>query len=156
MTTRHPKIRAAMADDAEAIGELARQFAVYLRLLGDTTNFQFDAGIYLRDGFGPNPAFSGLVAEIDGQVIGYLIYYSGYDVDRAIKLLHIADLYVHEKARKNGAGRALMREAANICRQKGGTELQWAVFTPNKLAAEFYERLGAEYINDLKYMRWKV
>ncbi len=156
MTTRHPKIRAAMADDAEAIGELARQFAVYLRLLGDTTNFQFDAGTYLRDGFGPNPALSGLVVEIDGQVIGYLLYYFGYDVDRAIKLLHIADLYVHERARINGVGRALMREAANICRQKGGTELEWAVFASNKLAAEFYERLGAEYIDDMKYMRWKV
>ncbi len=119
MTTRHPKIRAAMADDAEAIGELARQFAVYLRLLGDTTNFQFDAGIYLRDGFGPNPAFSGLVAEIDGQVIGYLIYYSGYDVDRAIKLLHIADLYVHEKARKNGAGRPDARSGQYLPPKRG-------------------------------------
>jgi hypothetical protein len=40
-------IRAATRDDAEAIGEFARQFADYLRSLGDPTEFRFDAEAYL-------------------------------------------------------------------------------------------------------------
>jgi hypothetical protein len=38
-------IRAATLEDAEAIGEFARQFADYLRGLGDSTNFRFNREI---------------------------------------------------------------------------------------------------------------
>ena len=147
-------IRAATANDAVAIGELAQQFATYLRSLGDPTDFRFNAETYLRDGFGPPPAFAGLVAEVDGRVVGYLLYHFGYDTDRAMRLLHVIDLYVHEGARRHGAGRALMHAAAHICRQAGGRELFWSVYAPNTLAAEFYERLGARYTKDLKFMYW--
>jgi GNAT superfamily N-acetyltransferase len=149
-------IRPATPDDAAAIGQLAADFADYLRGLGDTTNFQFSAETYLRDGFGPNPAFAGIVAESGGQVIGYLLYHFGYDVDRATRLLHVIDLYVREDRRSQGAGRALMAEAARICRAGGGSELFWAVYIPNTLAARFYERLGAHWIEDLKFMTWRV
>jgi GNAT superfamily N-acetyltransferase len=146
----------ATANDAVAIGELAQQFAAYLRSLGDPTDFRFNAEAYLRDGFGPAPAFAGLVAEVDGRIVGYLLYHAGYDTDRAIRLMHVIDLYVHEDARRQGAGQALMHAAADICRQAGGRELFWAVYAPNKLAAEFYERLGARYTKDLKFMYWTV
>src|SRR5579862_2942020 len=42
----------------------------------------FQDGQYLRDGFGPHPAFFGLVAEVDGSVEGYLLNHHGYDTDR--------------------------------------------------------------------------
>src|SRR5689334_20387921 len=101
------KTRAAGAGDADRVGELAREFADYLRSLGDTTDFHFTSESYLRDGFGSNPAFSGLVAELDGNVIGYLLYHFGYDSDRAARNLHIADLYVDVRSRHQGVGRAL-------------------------------------------------
>jgi len=156
MSPRNLTIRKATAHDAGAIGQLAQQFATYLRSLGDPTEFQFNANTYLRDGFGAAPAFAGLVAEVEGQVIGYLLYHFGYDTDRAMRLLHIIDLYVHEDARRQGAGKALMQAAARICRQAGGQELFWAVYVPNTLAAEFYARLGARYTQDLQFMYWPV
>lgn len=149
-------IRTATAADAAVVGQLAEQFADYLRSLGDSTDFKFNAQSYLRDGFGPNPAFAGIVAELEGEVIGYLLYHFGYDTDRAIRLLHVVDLYVREDRRSQGAGQALMREAAQICRAGGGHELFWAVYIPNKLAARFYERLGAYYVEDLNFMAWRV
>jgi len=149
-------IRPATAYDAVEIGQLAEQFAVHLRSLGDPTDFKFDADTYLRDGFGPNPAFAGLVAEADGWVVGYLLYHFGYDTDRAIRLMYVVDLYVREDARRQGVGTALMREAARICQEAGGRTLVWAVYAPNKLAARFYERLGAHYIEDLKLMVWRL
>jgi len=145
-------IRAATRDDAEAIGELARQFADYLHGLGDPTEFGLNAETYLR----ASPAFSGLVAEFNGKVAGYLLYYFGYDSDHAHRMMHICDLYVHESARRHGAGRALMRAAANLCREAGGRGLLWAVYKPNKLAFDFYERLGAEYVKELEFMYWPV
>ena len=149
-------IRSATAEDAEAIGELAKEFVDYLRALGDTVDIQFDAEAYLRDGFGPNPAFSGLVAERDGKILGYLLYHPGYDVDDVTRTLYIIDLYVREQWRRQGVGRALMEEAAKICRRLGGTQLFWSVYVRNKPAFAFYESLGARYTQDLKFMRLDV
>jgi ribosomal protein S18 acetylase RimI-like enzyme len=131
-------IRAASADDAEAVGRLAEQFADYLRSLGDTTDFKLNAQTYLRDGFGTNPAFSGLVAEKDGNIVGYLLYHFGYDSDNAMRILHVVDLYVNESVRRLGIGRALMSAAAKLSRDAGGTELFWSVYVHNKVAASFY------------------
>jgi len=146
-------IRPAADADAEAVGELARQFAEYLRNLGDTTDFKLSAEAYLRDGFGPKPAFAGLVAVIDGNVIGYLLYHFGYDSDRATRNLHMVDLYVDLEVRKRGVGRALMTEAARIAREEGAQELVWAVYHANAPAAAFYERLGAQRMTDLFFMK---
>jgi GNAT superfamily N-acetyltransferase len=146
-------VREALQSDAPAIGKLAAEFASYLRKLGDTGPLKMSAEAFLRDGFGDKPAFTGLVAEKDGTVAGYLLYHFGYDADNAARNLHIIDLFVSEDSRGQGIGRALMQEAARRCREAGGTELFWAIFKPNKLAAEFYKKLGASYVNTLDFMK---
>ena len=149
-------IRSALATDAPTVGSLVKQFANYLRTLGDQTDFKLTAEAYLRDGFGLRPAFQGLVAEDGGQVIGYLLYHFGYDSDGAFRNLHIVDLYVDFKARKKGVGRALMKATAGIARQAGAREIIWSVYHANDLAASFYERLGASRISDLFFMKLPV
>ena len=146
-------VRPARAGDAGEIGELARQFAEYLRGLGDQTEFKLNAETYLRDGFGKQPAFSGLVAEDGGKVIGYLLYHLGYDSDAAARNLQVVDLYVEQKARRKRAGRALMAAAAEIAVKAEAKELVWSVYNLNSLAASFYEKLGAERITEVFFMK---
>ena len=152
----HLKIRPALAEDAEAVGRLAQQFADYLRSLGDTTDFNLTAQRYLQDGFGLRPAFAGLVAEMDGKVIGYLLYHFGYDSDAAARNLHIADLYVDSGTRRQGVGRALVSAAAQITREAGAQEMIWSVYNANKLAIRFYESLGAQRITDVFFMKLRA
>jgi ribosomal protein S18 acetylase RimI-like enzyme len=149
-------VRPAAAEDAEAVGRLAAEFAQYLRSLGDKADLKFDADTYLRDGFGESPAFSGLVAERGDEILGYLLYHPGYDVDYAARTLHVVDLYVGGAWRGQGVGRALMREAVRVCRRMGGAQLFWAVYAPNKAAIGFYEHLGARFTQDLLFMRLDV
>lgn len=149
-------IRPAAAEDAEGVGEMAREFVEYLWALGDDSEPKFDAAVYLRDGFGDNPAFAGLVAERGRELLGYLLYHPGYDVDYATRTLYVVDLYVREKWRGRGVGRALMGRAAELCRGLGGTQLFWAVYAPNKPALRFYERIGARPTRDLLFMRLDV
>ncbi|HEX8267884.1 MAG TPA: GNAT family N-acetyltransferase [Pyrinomonadaceae bacterium] len=149
-------IRSAKAGDAESIGNLAAEFIEYLRSLGDAAEQKFDAAVYLRDGFGTKPAFSGIVAENAGEILGYLFYHFGYDVDYATRTLHVVDLYVTQKRRKLGIGKALMNRASEICLAAGGTQLFWAVYAPNKDAIRFYEKLGARFTRNMLFMRLDV
>jgi ribosomal protein S18 acetylase RimI-like enzyme len=146
------RIRDITPEDAEALARMWEDFGRYLRDLGDTDEQNFGVDAILRDGFGPDPAFSGIIAERAGQPCGYLLYHFGYDVDRAMRLMFVIDLWVDTAARRHGIGRALMREAAARCRARGGRELLWAVFAPNRLAIAFYQRLGAEFLKSLKFM----
>jgi diamine N-acetyltransferase len=145
-------IRPSLESDAREIGNLAQQFAGYLRELGDQSEFYLTAERYLRDGFGERPAFSGIVAEDGGSVVGYLLYHFGYDSDAAERNLYIADLYVDRDHRRRGVGAALMRSAAEIARAGGAVEMVWAVYRDNNLAAEFYDRLGAQRVTNLFFM----
>jgi ribosomal protein S18 acetylase RimI-like enzyme len=148
----HPRIRPATKADAEVIGSLAADFQAYLRRLGDRTDFTWGAKEFLRDGFGERAAFGGVVAEVNGQVVGYALYHDGYETDRGRRLVHLIDLYVQEGSRRRGVGRALMERVAELGRARGAEIVFWSVYKPNVLAAAFYERLGARYASDLLWM----
>lgn len=145
-------IREATRDDAADICALFNEFTEYLRSLGNSTDSQFDTSTYLRDGFGDNPAFHGLVAEVDSEIVGYLLYHFGYEVELAIRYLHVIDLYVRPANRLQGVGRALIKRAGEICTAAGGKRLSWFVYSPNIPAFQFYERLGARYLKNMEYM----
>jgi hypothetical protein len=87
-------IRKARLADVPAIACLAAESPQYLRGLGDTIEFRLNADALERDGFGPEPAFGGVVAEMAGSVVGYLLYHDGYDTDAACRPLMVADLFV--------------------------------------------------------------
>lgn len=145
-------IRTITPADGETVIRMWSEFARYLRDLGDTDEQRFGLDAFRRDGFGDDPAFSGIIAERGGAAVGYLLYHFGYDVDRAARIMFIVDLWVDATARRGGVGRALMREAAARCRARGGTDLVWAVLKSNKLAIAFYEGLGGESFESLFFM----
>lgn len=146
------RVRALTAADAEIVQEMVLEFGAYLRALGDSWSHNFTTERYLADGFGPNPAFHGLIAEDDGAALGYLLMSPNYDVDRGIRIEIVIDLWVNEKARGRGIGKALMASAADLARQRGARQLLWAVYKPNKLAADFYRGIGGQLVGDLDWM----
>lgn len=149
-------IRPSTADDAEAIGSLAAEFQSYLRDLGDETEFDWGAKEYLRDGFGDDAAFSGLVAEVDSRVVGYALYHPGYDTDRGQRLVYLIDLFVSLEFRRAGIGDRLMRRVSEIGRARRAEYVVWSVVDANVSAARFYERLGATYADRLHFMVWPI
>lgn len=151
-----PVIRVLRVEDADAVGSMMREFATYLRSLGDDGPLHANADMVRRYGFGSNAAFAGLIAEVDGTPAGYLLYHFGFDADRACRIVHVIDLYVRKSARCHGVGGALMDRVREICAAAGGGGLVWSVYKPNKLAAQFYKRLGGRRIEDLDYMWWEI
>ncbi len=148
--------RPIVVADADSIAGMAREFTAYLQSLGDTVTYRLTAERIRIDGFGARPAFGGFIAEEDGAALGYLLHPAGYDSDRAERYLVVCDLFVREAGRRRGAGRALMEAAMAHCRAIGGCGLFWSVYKPNRLAAEFYRRIGARTIEDLDFMWWPL
>ena len=103
---------------------------------------------YLRDGFGKNPAFAALVAEVDHRIVGYALYFEGYDTGRAARGLYLSDLYVDQAWRRQGIGLALMQATAHACKEMGGEWMFWSVLKRNKNARKFYRTIAPE-ISDL-------
>ena len=149
-------IRPIKLEDAAEIEELYNQSAEHLRSLGDETDFQFNAQVYQRDGFGDHPAFSGFCAVLNKKLVGYLLCTLAYDTDQTMRYVFVIDLLVDKLFRKSGIGKALMDHTVRFCREMGGQELFWAVYNKNELAINFYTQLGAEEIQDLRFMRLKV
>ena len=151
-------VRSLTPADADAIVGMHDAFMAYLGELGDP-----DAGLkhftverYLADGFGPDPAFAGYVAEDSGTACGYLLYCKGYNVDLAYRLFFVCDLWVQPGTRGKGIGRALVKRCAADCRTWGGEWLEWYVYRPNKMAFEFYRKLGGLESDALTVMTLKA
>lgn len=145
-------IRPLTAADVDVVQAMVLEFGAYLTGLGDSWTHNFTAERYLADGFGSSPAFHGLIAEEAGVALGYLLMSPNYDVDRGIRIEIVIDLWVNAKARGKGAGKALMRRAAEVARERHARQLLWAVYKPNKLAADFYRGIGGQMVGDLDWM----
>ncbi len=109
---------------------------------GQSSRFSLEK--FQRDGFGADAAFSTLVAEQDGALVGYAVYYPGYDTDSATRGVYLADLYVREDFRRRGVGRALLRGLAARARDDGARWMFWSVLKRNRGARRFYRALAQE------------
>lgn len=145
-------IRTATAADAPAIGLLAAEFQAYLRSVGSTATYTWGAAEYLRDGFGPAPAFEGAIADLDGRAVGFAIFDRGYDTDRGQRYLYLIDLFVTATHRRHGVGQALMAWIAALGRRRGAELIAWTVAMENRSAVRFYQRLGASFVEDQRLM----
>lgn len=141
-TAVRPLVRPARLDDGRRVCALAAGLSAHEGQPPPCfTEIEFR-----RDGFGSRPAFTVLVAELDGAasrgLVGYALYYPGYDIESATRGVHLADLYVVPAARRLGVGRALMAATARRVRQDGGRWMAWLAYRGNADALAFYNRLG--------------
>jgi GNAT superfamily N-acetyltransferase len=137
-------IRAACAADIVQLRTMIRELAEFERELDQVT---ITADDLLRDGFGPNPRFRALIAESDGLVAGYALFF-GYYSSWAGPGLYLEDLFVRERFRCKGIGKALLTAVARIARDENGCALRWEVLGWNLKAIELYKSLGAEFRDD--------
>jgi GNAT superfamily N-acetyltransferase len=102
------------------------------------------AEAFRRDGFGPDPAFSCLIAEVEKEPMGYALYCGDYDTHRLWRSLYLADLYVESTGRTRGIGRALMAAVARAGRADGARAMMWGLLSSNLRARRFYASIGEE------------
>ena len=133
------RVRPARPDESATLAEMANDLNDHVGIHGRP----FTPERVRADGFGPRAAFTPLVAELDGAVVGDVFFSSGYNTDIAARSMWLHDIFVAPAARGRGVGQALMAAVAAETVRGGGASLEWGVHTANAGALAFYRRLGA-------------
>jgi GNAT superfamily N-acetyltransferase len=133
-------VRRAAAADAEVFLSLVDALADYERLDRPTPAARERL---LRDGFGPEPRFRAYLAEHGGRAVAYAITFDTYSSFLALPTLYLEDVFVLPDARRHGVGTAIFRELAAEAVRRGCGRMEWSVLDWNRLAIDFYEKLGA-------------
>jgi GNAT superfamily N-acetyltransferase len=93
--------------------------------------------------FGPAPALFGHVAEVDGEVVGFALWFLSFSTWRGVHGLYLEDLFVRPEHRGSGLGRALLAALARECVDHGYERFEWSVLNWNTPSIEFYRSVGA-------------
>ncbi len=138
------QIRRASEPDVPLLLALIRKLAEYERLSHAVVATEEQ----LRDAlFGPRPVIEALLAYSGGEPAGFALYFETYSTFRGRRGIFLEDLFVEPEHRGRGIGASLLAAVAKLAHQRGGW-LQWLVLDWNQPAIAFYQRLGAEPVQD--------
>lgn len=140
-------IHPATRDDIPALLSLIHGLAAYEKKPHAVVATEQDL---LRDAFGSRPKFRALIADWKGEPAGYASFFHFYSTYQGRSALFLEDLFVLDKFRGNGIGMALLSAVAKLAVDEGCFGLRWEVLDWNRPAIEFYEKLGATFLNERK------
>ncbi|MET9436304.1 GNAT family N-acetyltransferase [Streptomyces sp. NPDC006551] len=135
-------IRTATPADVPVIHAMVRELAEYEKALDEARASE----VQLREAlFGERPAAFAHIAETDeGEVAGFALWFLNFSTWRGVHGIYLEDLYVRPSLRGGGYGKALLRELARICVERGYERLEWSVLDWNTPSINFYKSLGAK------------
>ena len=134
-------IRDAQARDAAQIHAFIVELAIYEKAEHEVIASVADIE---RSLFEPGSPARGLISEIDGQPVGFAVYFLSYSTWLGRKGLYLEDLYVSPQHRGSGAGKRLLRHLAQLAFDSGCGRFEWSVLDWNEPAIQFYQSLGAK------------
>jgi GNAT superfamily N-acetyltransferase len=129
-------IRKAVKDDCKRLMELIHQLAVYEKapdeLIATLEHFE-------ESGFGSKPVWWAFVAEADGIVQGFALYYIRYSTWKGQRM-YLEDFLVNEDVRGHGIGKLLFDKLIEEAKQKKFNGIVWQVLDWNEPAINFYKK----------------
>ena len=134
-------IRTGQLADVPLIADLIRALSRYERLEHEVTMTEEKLTEFL---FGERPYAETLIAEEEGQPLGFALFFHNFSTFLGQPGLYLEDLFVHPEHRSRGVGRALLQRLAQIAVDRGCGRMEWAVLNWNRDAIRFYVRLGAQ------------
>ena len=130
------KIRRAVKEDCPRLLELVRELAVYEKAPQEVT---VTLQHFEDSGFGENPVWWAFVAEVDGTVEGFALYYIRYSTWKGQRM-YLEDIIVTEKMRGKGLGKLLFDALIAETKEKKFSGMVWQVLEWNEPAINFYKK----------------
>jgi GNAT superfamily N-acetyltransferase len=138
-------IRKALPSDCPRMMELITELAVYEKEPDAVT---VSLAHFEESGFGPNPVWWAFVAEVNGVVAGFALYYIRYSTWKGQRM-YLEDILVTEKMRGHGIGKLLFDKLIEVCKEKKYSGLVWQVINWNDPAINFYKKYdGVRFDNE--------
>ena len=98
--------------------------------------------------FSNDPKAFVLLAEIDSQVIGFVLYFYNYSTFLCAHGIYIEDIYVKKDFRGFGVGKAFFKKICEEAAKKDCGRVEWWCLDWNKPSIDFYLKLGAQAMGD--------
>jgi GNAT superfamily N-acetyltransferase len=159
------RIRPARREDAAVIRQLIYELAVYERAPDEVEATEQHI---LDTIFCDNPAVFCEIIELDDDelvaadsaepklgpnIAGMAIWFLNYSTWQGRHGIYLEDLYVREKFRGRGYGKAMLEHLAAICIERGYGRFQWWVLDWNTPSIEFYRAMGAQSMDEWTVFR---
>jgi GNAT superfamily N-acetyltransferase len=144
-------IREAKPSDVPVVLELIHALAAYEREPDAVVATEADLHAAL---FGADPSAGCQVAEVDGSVVGFALWYRTFSTWQGKPGLWLEDLFVRPEQRGSGLGKQLLVSLAQICVERGWSRFEWWVLDWNEPAQGFYRALGARAEDE--WTVWRV
>ncbi len=141
------RIRSTTREDVPVLLLLIRELAKYEKKPHKAIVTEDDL---LRDGFGPHQKFRALIATWEEEPAGYASFFYFYSTFQGRPALFLEDLFVLDKFRGKGIGKVLLAAVAKLAIDENCFGLRWEVLDWNRPAIDFYEKLGADFLNNRK------
>lgn len=103
--------------------------------------------------FGDRPAAEAVIAETDGEPVGYALFFPTFSTFVGRPGLWLEDLFVLPAHRRGGVGHALLAHVAGIAVARGCGRLEWCALDWNEPALAFYRGLGARRLGEWEQHR---
>ncbi len=134
-------IRRAIQQDCPRLLELVRELAVYEKAPNEVT---VTPEHFIESGFGSNPVWWAFVAEEDGVIQGFALYYIRYSTWKGQRM-YLEDIVVTEQARGKGIGKLLMDRLVEEAMEKKFSGMMWQVLEWNEPAINFYKKYKTNF-----------
>src|SRR6478736_4546486 len=134
-------IRRAVKEDCARLLELVNELAVYERAPQEVT---VTLEHFIESGFGKDPVWYGFVAEENGVVKGFALYYIRYSTWKGQRM-YLEDILVTEQSRGKGIGKLLFDRLIEEAKDRRWNAMIWQVLEWNEPAINFYKKYSASF-----------
>ena len=135
------KIRPAAKEDCTRMMELIHELAVYEKA-PEQVVVSFEH--FVSSGFGENPVWWALVAEVNGNVEGMALYYIRYSTWKGQRM-YLEDLVVAENMRGHKIGSLLFDALIIEAKAKKFKGMNWQALDWNEPALNFYRKYNSDF-----------
>lgn len=104
--------------------------------------------VTLRESLFVKKAAEAVIGYADREPVGFALFFQTFSTFLGLPGMYLEDIFVETKWRRQGLGEALLGHLARLAVERGYGRVEWSVLRWNASAISFYQKLGAQPMDD--------